>query len=131
MLISIYPKYISEIYIIFQKTFRNIYAPVRALLVCFRNRHQIKTFLPISPHPSLYCRPHIWKKVSLTVFRQKFCQNFACGAYFYFHNHDLFEKVHLELNPLIQRSVQQDYVLQLHPLPLYHPDCIPPFTKRQ
>ena len=32
----------------------------------------------------------------------------------------------LELNPLILNSVQQDYLLELYPLPLY-----PPLTKRQ
>ena len=41
--------------------------------------------------PSLDHRPHIWKKVSLIVFRQKFHQNLAWGAYFHFNNHDLFE----------------------------------------
>ena len=49
------------------------------------------------------CRPrliadHVFgKKVSL-VFRQKFYQNLACGAYFQFNNHDLFENV--EWNPI-------------------------------
>ena len=32
----------------------------------------------------------------------------------------------LELNPLILNSVQQDYLLELYPFPLY-----PPLTKRQ
>ena len=44
-------------------------------------------FLHASPHPSSDCRPQIGKKNS---FNTNFIKNFASGAHFQFHNHDLF-----------------------------------------
>ena len=55
------------------------YLYVRALLVCFRNRHQ--DFPSFLTHSSLDCRSHIWKKVSLIVFRYKFYQKFLPASF--------------------------------------------------
>ena len=97
--------------------FRNIHTPVRALPFYFRNRNH--------DFPSRITSYLSW---SQATYLEKWY--FACSMHFQFHNHDLFDSS-LELNCLIQNSVQQDYHLEIYPLPLCAPDCIPPFTKRQ
>ena len=43
------------------------------MLVYFKNRHQIKTFVYVSPRSPLFIADHIsGKKVSLIIFKQKF-----------------------------------------------------------
>ena len=49
------------------------------------------------------------KKVSLIAFRQVLTKILP-AACIQLHNYDLFEKAQLKLSPLIQNSVQQDYV---------------------
>ena len=72
--------------------------------------------------PSLNYRPHIWKKkASLIVFRRKFYQNFCQWRIFSVPQSGLILKGSLELNPLIQNNVQQDYLIT----------CFSLLTKRQ
>ena len=59
--------YIIYIYIYY------IYIHVRTLLFYFRSRHQIKTFLLVSPRCPLLIADHIFgKQVSLIVFKRNF-----------------------------------------------------------
>ena len=54
--------------------------------------------------------PHIGtKKVFLIAFRQVLTNIFPV-AFIQLHNYDLFEKARLKLSPLIQNSVQQNYL---------------------
>ena len=96
MYIYIYVKYIY------------IYIPVRTLLVYFRNRH-LKIFLYVSPQCPLLITDPIFGKKSLIAFRQVLKKSLL-AACIQLHNYDLFEKVRLNLSPLIQDSVQQDYL---------------------
>ena len=75
------------------------------------------------------------KKVSLIAFRQVLTKILP-AACIQLHNYDLFEKAQLKLSPLIQNSVQQDYLPESYTryLPSYrkyqllHPpgvDCSP------
>ena len=52
------------------------------------------------------------EKVSLIAFRQVLTKRLpaACVHCLELHNYDLFEKARLKLSPLIQNSVQQDYL---------------------
>ena len=52
------------------------------------------------------------KKVSLTAFRQVLTKILPASLFIHLLNYDLFEKALLELSPLIQNSVQQDYILE-------------------
>ena len=72
--------------------------------------------------------PHIWKK--------GISEGIMPAACIQLHNHDLFQKAQLKLSPLIQNSVQQDYLPESYTryLPSYrkyqllHPpgvDCSP------
>ena len=57
--------------------------------------------------------PHIWEK--------GISEGIMPAACIQLHNHDLFQKAQLKLSPLIQNSVQQDYLPELFPryLPSY------------
>ena len=57
-----------------------------------------------------YWKYHILgKKLSLLAFRQVLTKNFP-AACIELHNYNLFEKARLKLSPLIQNSVQQNYL---------------------
>ena len=104
-----------------------------ALLVCFRNRHQDYSVSGnrhhISPHPSINHRPHTWKKVTSNSFLTQILPKILPVALIF--SFTIIWKSSLELNPLIQNSVQQELYLELYPFSLYLQGSIPSLTKRQ
>ena len=71
-----------------------------------------KTWVSLSPD----YQPHIEKKkVSLIVFRQ-ILSKILPEACIFSNTIMIYSKILLELNPLIQNSVQQDYLPELHPI---------------
>ena len=89
---------------------------VRGGFLCNFKSLNFPLLLNITPTKVLSPSITYWKKgwKSLLAFRQILPKIYTCGVHFQWHSHDVFQKSSLDLNPLMQNSVQYGFLPELY-----------------